>query len=129
MQQTSFLDPIDITRRNARETAKKLARARGERMANLAAEKVDYLHAQWVQDAVQKLRQLAKRIYPGMFSIETARLAINFPVPEGGDLRVLGKVTTEALRLEYIECVPGRFVGAASSNGSPKGMYRAGRNA
>lgn len=129
MQQFDLIEPLDQSRRSARRTAVQHAKARGERMAGLAAEKVDYLHADWCREAIQKLRELAKRTHPGMFSIETARLAINFPVPVGGDMRCWGRVTVEALKLGYIERVPGKFTGAASSNGAPKGMYRAGRNA
>lgn len=129
MSQMNLLDPVLPSRRAARAEATKLSRARGERMAGLAAEKVDALHTEWCAQALQKLRELAKRCYPGAFTIETARLAINFPVPEGGDLRSWGKVTTDALKLGYIEPAVGRSDRAASSNGAFKRMYRAGKNA
>lgn len=127
--QLDLVPALDTSRKAARSTAVALSRARGERMAELAAEKVDYLHAEWCKEAIEKLRELAKRTYPGMFSIETARLALDFPVPVGGDLRVWGRVTTEALRLGYIERVPNKWERAASSNGAPKGMYRKGLKA
>lgn len=127
--QSALFEPIDTSRKAARAAALKHAQERGERMSALAAEKVGYLHAEWCAQAIEKLRELAKRTYPGMFSIETARLAINYPVPVGGDLRCWGRVTQEALRLKYIERVPGKFERAASSHGSVKALYRAGRNA
>lgn len=129
MSQLDLLEPVTPTRKAAQAEATRLARARGGRMAELAADKVDALHAEWCAKALQKLRELAKRCAPGIFTIETARLAINFPVPEGGDLRAWGQVTTEALKRGYIEVASGHFDRAASSHGSPKRMYRAGRNA
>lgn len=129
MDQMNLIEPISASRKAARRQAVEHARARGERMATLAADKADYLHAEWCEQATQKLRELAKRCAPGIFSIETARLAINFPVPVGGDLRAWGKVTTAALEAGYIERVPQQFTRAASSHGSLKSMYRAGRNA
>ncbi len=119
---------LDTSRKAARSTAVALSRARGERMAELAAEKVDYLHAEWCKQALEKLRELARRTYPAAFTIETARLAINLPVPIGGDLRAWGSVTTKALDLGYIEHLPGRTERAASSHGAPKLMYRGGPN-
>lgn len=123
-QQMSLIDPIDTSRKAARAAALKHAKERGERMATLAAEKVDYLHADYCREAVERLRELAKRTHPGAFSIETARLAINMPLPLGGDARCWGRITQQALKLGYIEHVPGRWERAASSHGAPKGMYR-----
>lgn len=126
--QPDLFPVIDPSRKAARAEAVKLARQRGERLGNLAAEKVDALHADWCEQAVEKLRELAKRIYPGKFTVETARLAINFPVPEGGDLRAWGEVTRRALALGYIKHVP-RTQAAASSNGAQKCMYEKGPKA
>lgn len=124
--QLDLIPVIDTSRKAARAEAVKLARQRGERMATMAAEKVDYLHAEFCAQALEKLRELAKRTYPGMFSIETARLAIGMELPLGGDLRCWGRITQEALRLKYIERVPGKFERAASSHGSIKALYRRG---
>lgn len=64
----------------------------------------------------------------GKFTVETARLSINFPVPAGGDLRAWGEVTRRALKLGYIKHVP-RTQAAASSNGAQKCMYEKGPKA
>lgn len=129
MTQLSLIDPIDTSRKAARAAALKHAKALGERMATLAAEKVDYLHAEWCKEALEKLREFAKRVAPVPFCIETARLVINHPVPPQGDARAWGRVTQVALKQGYIRRLPGRFDRAASSNGAMKCMYAAGDKA
>lgn len=78
----------------------------------------------WVDMAIERLRSWAQA-RPEPFTIEIARAAIEPGLPEPSDGRVWGAVTRAAVRAGVIEPTGG-FAPAASSNGSPKRLYRGG---
>jgi hypothetical protein len=82
----------------------------------------------WCEMACEKLREFA-RGQSGHFTCELARCAFQSSIPAPHDLRAWGKVSRMAMQRGYIEKVPGQFFAAASSNGSPKPVYRRGPNA
>lgn len=88
-----------------------------------ALEATHRTHQGWCAQAVEALRLHARSV-PN-FIIEEARRVIAADLPEPHDLRSWGSVTMTAVRLGYIERVDGEFRRAASSNASPKQVYRA----
>ena len=120
--QIDLIPKIEPSRRDA-------ARARGDIGIALVADKAERTAPGWIDMAVERLRTLARNTYPGMFSIEQARLVLEQDMPRPHDLRAWGKVVRIAQAAEFIERVPGRFTPAASSNSSPKPMWRGGAKA
>lgn len=103
------------------------AEARGTLGAERAAAKAERKLPGWVDRTAEEVRDYA-RVTDCKFTIEQAR-SMCAPMPSGADARAWGHVTRRAVVLGYIERVPGEFAAAASSNGSPKPLYRRGRNA
>jgi hypothetical protein len=99
------------------------AKARADLGAERASGKAERLEPGWVDRAAEAVRMFANDSHPLSFTIEDARAS--FSAPEGVDLRAWGHVTRRALRLGYIEPT-GDYAPAASSNGSPKKLYRKG---
>jgi len=62
-----------------------------------------------------------------MFTIEMVRSVVGSEIDPPTDLRAWGHVTRRAVAEKLIERVPKTFSPAASSNGSPKPMYRRGK--
>jgi hypothetical protein len=115
------------------------ARARGEVGIERAAARADRNAPGWIDRAAEFLRARARTFtgvsaaFPGMgtheFTVESLRQDADEAIGEPPDLRAWGHVTRRAVRLGYIERIPGKFAAAASSNGSPKPLYRRGANA
>ena len=93
-----------------------------ERSANRAERK----EPGWIDRAAEAVRDFAKGSGPFTFTIEEARAG--FTAPEGTDLRAWDAVTRRAVALGYIEPTDA-YAPAASSNGSPKRLYRKGNAA
>lgn len=105
------------------------ARERADLGVARSADRAERAEPGWIETATEALRRLALVTEPDvLFTIEQARTVI----AEAGELtqppnlRAWGQVTRRARRLGYIEQVPGRFAPAASSNCSPKPLYRRG---
>jgi hypothetical protein len=82
----------------------------------------------WSEKALDAVRRFAAQ-QAGMFTTEGMRSVIQKELPATTRLRVWGPVTKAAVAKGYIEPVKGAFAPAASSNGSPKRMYRRGPKA
>lgn len=84
----------------------------------------------WVDRAAEAVREVAQvaaaHFVNGEFTVEQARALNGSDLPPPPDGRAWGAVTRRALVLGYIEPTGG-YAPAASSNGSPKRLYRAGR--
>lgn len=104
------------------------ARARADAGIERAADATEKRVEGWCDMACEKLREFA-RTQSGLFTCELARGAFQATIPAPHDLRAWGKVSRMAMSRGYIEKVPGQFFAAASSNGSPKPVYRRGANA
>lgn len=102
------------------------ARSRGHAGAELAAEKAERVEPGWIDAAVEDIRHYVRHT-DSEFTIEQARSMCRQP-PDSVDGRVWGAVTRRAIRLGVIEATGG-YAPAASSNGSPKPLYRKGRGA
>jgi hypothetical protein len=126
MRQLSLVDPIDQSRSAARAEALEASKRRGGRLADCAGDKAG---GEWVEAAVASLRVLAVAAYPGMFSIEQARLVIHQSLQRPHDLRAWGRVTQLSVRRGFIARVKGKTLPAASSHGSEKPCFTKGPNA
>lgn len=93
-----------------------------------AADATEVRNPGWCEDACQALRKFAKH-QGGVFIVEHARAVLQRELPPPNDERTWGKVTRMARDRGYIEAVKGQFFPAASSNASPKQVYRRGPNA
>ena len=110
-----------------------LAQARADLGVERAARKADRVAAGWIERALREIGFFARGVpaEAAEFTIEEARAFAEAlaPRPEGVDGRVWGAITREACARGLIERVPGKFKAAASSNGSPKAVYRRGAKA
>ena len=93
----------------------------GMQAAHAAADRAERLDPGWIANAVDEVRAFAQR-FAGPFTIEQARLHCS-PLPKGADARAWGAITQAAMRRGYIEKT-GEYAPVASSNGSPKPLYR-----
>lgn len=99
-----------------------IALDRGHSAARAAAEKAEEVAPGWMDEAALQIFKFAIRHRDHAFTIEQAR-AECMPTPEGADARSWGHVTRLAVKLGWIEATGG-YAPAASSNGSPKRLYR-----
>ena len=111
-----------------------VARARGDLGIERSAANADRLTAGWVDQAANVLRIGACMLEAqgalfSEFTIERIRAMTGNAVPKPPDERAWGAATRVATSRGYIERIPGKFAAAASSNGSPKPMYRKGPKA
>jgi hypothetical protein len=104
------------------------ARARAEVGIQRVADATERTEAGWCEKATERLREFAHD-QGGVFTIELARLAFEKQLPPPTDLRIWGAVTRMATNRGYIERVEGQYFPAASSNTSPKPVYRRGVSA
>lgn len=104
------------------------ARAKADVEVERAADATERRVEGWCEMACERLREFA-RAQAGHFTCELARCAFQSTIPAPHDLRAWGKVSRMAMARGYIERVPGQFFAAASSNGSPKPVYRKGPQA
>lgn len=98
------------------------ARSAGDLGVERASGKAERLLAGWIDRAAEDIRKHATSAL-APFTIEQARVGTE--LPDGADARAWGAVTRRALVLGYIERTGG-YAPAASSNGSPKPLYRRG---
>lgn len=104
------------------------ARARRDVGIERAADATEVRNPGWCEKAVARLREFAKH-QGGVFIVEHARAVLRQELPPPNDERTWGKVTRMAVERGYIEPVKGQFFPAASSNASPKQVYRKGPKA
>lgn len=127
MNQLSLLDPIDTSRKAARSAAMAAAHERGELGMQRAADKAG---SGWCEMACEALRKLAAATYPGLFTVENARLVLQRELPPQASLRAWGNVTVMAVRRGYIQRAKGgNTQRTASSNGSEKPLWTKGPKA
>lgn len=107
------------------------ARTRGDLGAERAAHRAERNSPGWIDVAAEKIRDYVRLDAAGMamdFTIEKARQwAADKNLPAPPDARAWGHVTRRAVKLGYI-VETGEYAPAASSNGSPKRLYRKGPN-
>jgi hypothetical protein len=99
------------------------ARTRGDLGAERAGNRAERKEHGWIDRAAEAVRDFARDQGLLSFTIEEARA--EFKAPDGTDLRAWGAVTRRAVVLGYIVATDG-YAPAASSNGSPKRLYRKG---
>lgn len=105
------------------------AKTRGDLGAERAAGRAERRVPGWIDSTVEALRALVKiRSASNAFTIEQARVALEKSITAPPDGRAWGHVTRRAVALGIIEPTGG-YAPAASSNGSPKRLYRKGRAA
>lgn len=98
------------------------ANERGEVGAARAADKADRIDETWINSATDGLIQFYRENRQGAYKIEEARQFCP-PLPDGADARAWGYITRRAINMGMIEKT-GEYEPAASSNGSPKPLYR-----
>ena len=102
------------------------AKARADLGIERAAAKTHRVDPAWIEEAIGDLRAaLHFNVLPFNFTIEDARFHCR-DLPPGCDGRVWGHITRQAVKLGIIEAT-GQYAPAASSNGSPKMLYRRGK--
>jgi hypothetical protein len=111
-----------------------LARARGDLGIERAARKAERTTPEWVAKAADLLRiaaviEQARGPLFAEFTVEQLRLMVDKALPKPTDERAWGAATRAARAAGFIEPIDGKFRPAASSNGSPKQVYRKGPNA
>lgn len=101
-----------------------LAVSRGKTGMKRAADHADNDSPGWTERAYQALRSYVEgRLHSETFTIEQAREVAGLLVDEPPDGRAWGAVTQRAIRAGLIVRT-GEYAPAASSNGSPKPLYR-----
>lgn len=109
-------------------TPMQAARVRANAGIQRAAEAAERLTPNWTEIACDAVRAWVRE-RSSVFTMEHARLAVEKSIEPPSDLRAWGHVTRMAVKRGYIEQVPGSYFRAASSNGSPKPVYRKGEKA
>lgn len=108
------------------------AKTRGDLGAERAARRAERAEPGWIDRAAEAVREVAQvslaHFVAGEFTIEQARALNSADLPTPPDGRAWGHVTRRAVQLGYIQPTGG-YAPAASSNGSPKRLYRRGKNA
>lgn len=106
------------------------ARARGEEGAARAADAAERRVPGWCELAVGAVRRFAAGHPPEFpFTMEMLRSVVEREIPSPHDRRAWGRVTTMAIKREFIVPMHGRMFPAASSNGACKPVYRRGPKA
>lgn len=121
MNQMTFLEPIDMSRKAARSVALEAAKQRGELGMQRVADKAG---SDWCEAACEAVRKYAASQH-AVFTVELMRMVVERDLPAVSDKRAWGVVTRQAMARGYIEHVKGQFFPAASSNGALKAVYRA----
>ncbi len=94
-----------------------------------AADRAERTEPGWVDQAAEALRKIVlASSLQRTFTIDQARHWCRHDVADPPDGRAWGAVTRRALKLGYIVATDG-YAPAASSNGSPKRLYRRGPGA
>lgn len=129
LPQADWVGSPDLTRAGARRAALAAARVRADQGMDAAARRAERLHAGWCGMALHHLRQFAK--HQGdrqLWTVEMARSVIEQDLPKPSDGRAWGVVVVRALAAGYIVKTD-KTAAAASSNGSPKPLFRKGPSA
>ena len=79
----------------------------------------------WSERAYDAIRRFAAG-QAGAFTIEMLREVVAAEIDPPHDLRAWGPITKKAMRKDVIQLVRGATAPAASSNGSPKPLYKRG---
>lgn len=115
---------LDLIPRPVIERARARRDAGMERVRDAAEREVP----NWTALALEAVRRFAGH-QGGYFTMEQCRAIVESDLPHQPRLRAWGGVTQSAIRAGFIEQVRGQYAPAASSNGSPKPMYRRGPKA
>lgn len=125
-------DLFEVMRLPAAGLPMAIAKASANVGIQRSAERAERTEPGWVDRAAEAVRDyvrlhVARSDEPSEFTIERVReyMASVPPAPDG---RAWGAVTRRALKLGYIVATDG-YAPAASSNGSPKRLYRRGSGA
>lgn len=102
-----------------------LARDRGTAAGQACVDKADRTAPGWSERAYDAIRHFAAG-QAGAFTIEMLREVVAAEIDPPHDLRAWGPITKKAMRKDVIQLVRGATAPAASSNGSPKPLYRRG---
>lgn len=105
------------------------AKARADIGIQRSVDKNETLNPGWCEAACEALRRAVAHNSGGVFIIEHLRAVIEKELPAPSDKRCWGQVTRMAVSRGYIERVKGQYFPAASSNASPKAVYRRGKKA
>lgn len=101
---------------------------RAEDGVKRSASKASRLEPGWIEKTIEEVRAIVQaRDESALFTIEEVR-AQCAPMPAGSDARGWGQVTRRVTALGIIVRT-GFFAPTASSNGSPKPIYRKGPSA
>lgn len=117
-----------LTRRAARAAALQAAKERAALGMDRAARGSERTCPGFVEIALAAVKRYAAA-NPGTFSVEQMRTVLEEELPRTIERRVWGVITVEAIKAGYIERVPKVFIPAASSNGTVKPAWRAGKGA
>lgn len=100
-------------------------RMRADMGIDRVAEATERNSPDWLEKALERLRAFVRHQH-GLFTIEQARSVLEAELPVPSDARIWGSVTRQAKAAGIIEQTK-VYAPCASSNGSPKPMYRKGR--
>lgn len=108
------------------------ARLRGDLGVESSASRAERTAPGWIENAVEAVRSVVSQrfvieLMDGCFTIEMIREWAEIGgLPKPSDARAWGHVARRAVALGIIERIPNAYAPAASSNGSPKPLYRRG---
>lgn len=126
--QLDLIEPIATDRKAERKRAAADAQARADTGMKRAEEHVERIEPGWCELACDAVRRYSS-VQHGVFTLEMLRLVMEKELPPVPEKRVWGVVTRMAIKRGLIERVKGQYFPAASSNNSPKAVYRAVRGA
>lgn len=118
MEQTAFPNSVMLA----------AGKARGEVGMARVAERAEKASPGWCDLACGRVRALMRE-QSGMLTMELIRLQVEKHLPPATDKRAWGVVTRMAAARGYIERVPNAYFPAASSNASPKPLWKRGPKA
>ncbi len=105
----------------------KAGRMRADMGIDRVSEATDRHSPDWLGQALARVKAFAAHQH-GLFTIEQCRAVLEKELPAPSDARVWGAVTRQAKAAGFIEQTK-LYAPCASSNGSPKPMYRRGGKA
>lgn len=107
--------------------AQRAAKVRASDAMERVSDAVEAESPGWSAKALDAVKRFAAA-QAGLFTTEAMRGVIESELPPTNRLRVWGPITKTARAKGYIEQVKGAYAPAASSNGSPKPLYKRGPN-
>ncbi len=105
----------------------KAGRMRADMGIDRVSEATDRHSPDWLEKALGRVKAFAAHQH-GLFTIEQCRAVLEKELPPPSDARIWGAVTRQAKARGYLEQSK-LYAPCASSNGSPKPMYRRGAKA